>query len=94
MSQDSQPFFPLDEDNDPTEIQRTSENAAKSHRLPSDELITPEVRLRMEIIQSLTEPCDRKTYGIRKREAAKKADASESGVSQGERESQATWSKA
>jgi hypothetical protein len=26
----------------------------------------------MEIIQSLTEPCDRKTYGIRKREAAKK----------------------
>ncbi len=72
MSQDSQPFFPLDEDNDPTEIQRTSENAAKSHRLPSDELITPEVRLRMEIIQSLTEPCDRKTYGIRKREAAKK----------------------
>lgn len=72
MSQDSQPFFPLDEDNELTEIQRTSENPGKSHRLPSDELITPEVRLRMEIIQSLTEPCDRKTYGVRKREAAKK----------------------
>src|SRR5919199_4469443 len=72
MSQDSQPFFPPEDDYDPTEIQRTSENPAKSHRLPSDELITPEVRLRMEIMQSLTEPCDRKTYGIRKREAAKK----------------------
>ncbi|MBD2128245.1 Mu transposase C-terminal domain-containing protein [Microcoleus sp. ZQ-A2] len=72
MSQDSQPFFLPEEDNAPTEIQRTSENPAKSHRLPSDELITDEVRLRMEIIQSLTEPCDRKTYGIRKRDAAKK----------------------
>ena len=72
MSQDSQPFFPLDKDNELTETQRTSGNPGKSHRLPSDELITPEVRLRMEIIQSLTEPCDRKTYGIRKREAAKK----------------------
>nr|WP_155898212.1 Mu transposase C-terminal domain-containing protein [Allocoleopsis franciscana] len=34
--------------------------------------MTDEVRLRMEIIQRLTEPCDRKTYGIRKREAAEK----------------------
>lgn len=30
----------------------------------------------MEIIQSLTEPCDRKTYGIKKREAAQKLGVS------------------
>jgi hypothetical protein len=33
MSQDSQPFFPPDEDNDPTEIQLSSENPIKSQML-------------------------------------------------------------
>ena len=32
-------------------------NSDKKYRLPSEELITEEVKLRMKIIQSLTEPC-------------------------------------
>ncbi len=41
------------------------------NRLPSNELIN-DVRLKMEIVQSLTEPCDRATYSKRKKAAAKK----------------------
>ncbi len=46
------------------------------HKLPSEELLTDQVKLRMEIVQSLNEPCDRKTYGIKKREAAQKLGVS------------------
>lgn len=48
----------------------------KTHKLPSKELITDEVKLRMEVIQSLTEPCDRQTFSIRKKEAAEKLGVS------------------
>ena len=34
-------------------------------RLPSNDLMTDDVRLKMEIVQSLTEPCDRATYSKR-----------------------------
>ncbi|MBC1216841.1 Mu transposase C-terminal domain-containing protein [Trichormus variabilis ARAD] len=40
--------------------------------MPSEKLITDDVKLRMEVIQSLTEPCDRKTYSEKKKEAAEK----------------------
>ncbi|MGK7957192.1 MAG: Mu transposase C-terminal domain-containing protein [Crocosphaera sp.] len=43
-----------------------------SHRLPSDEMINDEVKAKMDIIQSLIEPCDRITYRQRKEQAAKK----------------------
>ena len=46
------------------------------NRLPSNELITDDVRLKMEIVQSLTEPCDRVTYSKRKKAAAKKLGVS------------------
>ncbi len=46
------------------------------NRLPSDDLITDDVRLKMEIIQSLTEPCDRSTFSKRKKAAAKKLGVS------------------
>ena len=46
------------------------------NRLPSDDLITDDVRLKMEIVQSLTEPCDRATYSKRKKAAAKKLGVS------------------
>ncbi|MEH1833648.1 MAG: helix-turn-helix domain-containing protein [Nostoc sp.] len=44
--------------------------------MPSEELITEQVKLRMEVIQSLTEPCDRKTYSTKKIEAAQKLGVS------------------
>ncbi len=46
------------------------------NRLPSDDLITDDVRIKMEIVQNLTEPCDRATYSKRKKAAAKKLGAS------------------
>lgn len=52
------------------------EKPVQLHKLPSEELLTDQVKLRMEIVQSLTEPCDRKTYGIKKREAAQKLGVS------------------
>ncbi|MDJ0593380.1 MAG: Mu transposase C-terminal domain-containing protein [Pleurocapsa sp. MO_226.B13] len=51
-------------------------NSDKKYRLPSEELITEEVKLKMEIVQSLTEPCDRATYSQRKKAAAKKLGVS------------------
>jgi len=40
------------------------------------ELVSAEARLKLEVIQSLIEPCDRKTYGNRLRVAAEKLDCS------------------
>lgn len=54
----------------------TSDADEQPHLLPSEELLTDQVKLRMEIVQSLAEPCDRKTYGIKKREAAQKLGVS------------------
>jgi putative transposase len=48
----------------------------KSYKLPSNELLTDEVKLRMEVIQYLTEPCDRQTLATRKKEAAEKLGVS------------------
>ena len=48
----------------------------KKYRLPSDELITEEVKLKMELVQSLTEPCDRATYSKRKKAVADKLGVS------------------
>ncbi|MGQ4648131.1 Mu transposase C-terminal domain-containing protein [Lyngbya aestuarii] len=67
MSQNSREFFPSQED-----VSSTEDNCAPKYRLPGDELITDEVRLKMEVIESLTSPCDRQTYSTRKREAAEK----------------------
>ncbi|NHC36880.1 DDE-type integrase/transposase/recombinase [Scytonema millei VB511283] len=52
------------------------EKPVKPQRLPSDELLTDKVNRRIEVLQSLIEPCDRKTYGIKKREAARKLGVS------------------
>jgi putative transposase len=75
MSQHSQPSFSSDEDDEQITTQQ-QENCVKPHRLPSEELITDEVKLRIEVIQSLIEPCDRKTYSIKKKEAAQKLGVS------------------
>ena len=56
--------------------QPSSSEQSKTHKLPSDELITEEVALRMEVIQSLIEPCERQTYRQRKEAAAKKLGVS------------------
>ncbi|WP_241392558.1 helix-turn-helix domain-containing protein [Rippkaea orientalis] len=47
------------------------DDSPHSHRLPSDEMITDEVKAKIDIIQSLIEPCDRITYRQRKEQAAK-----------------------
>ncbi|WP_230966624.1 helix-turn-helix domain-containing protein [Nostoc commune] len=42
---------------------------------PTNTIITQlsdEAKLRMEVLQSLIEPCDRKTYGIKLKQAAEK----------------------
>ncbi len=75
MSQHSQPSFSSDEDDEQITTQQ-QENCVKLHRLPSEELITDEVKLRIEVIQSLIQPCDRKTYSIKKKEAAQKLGVS------------------
>ncbi|ACK70509.1 Transposase-like Mu [Gloeothece citriformis PCC 7424] len=49
----------------------TSNDSPQPQRLPSDEMITDEVKVKMDIIQSLIEPCDRVTYRQRKEQAAK-----------------------
>ncbi len=61
-----------------TEPNQIEENLGsdKKYRLPCDELITEEVKLKMEVVQSLTEPCDRVTYSQRKKAAAKKLGVS------------------
>ncbi len=46
-------------------------DSSKHYRLLSDESITDEVKGKMEVIQSLIEPCDRQTYRQRKEKAAK-----------------------
>ena len=48
----------------------------KKYRLPSDEKITEEVKFKMELVQSLTEPCDRATYSKRKKAVAEKLGVS------------------
>ncbi len=58
-----------------------TDNSEGSHpnnknRLPSEDLINDDVKLKMEIVQSLTEPCDRPTYSKRKKAAAKKLGVS------------------
>lgn len=75
MSQHSQNTLVSDAGDDQRYTQK-DEKPAKSHKLPSEELLTDQVKLRMEIVQSLSEPCDRKTYGIKKREAAQKLGVS------------------
>ena len=56
--------------------QPSSSEQPKTHKLPSDELITEEVTLRIEVIQSLIEPCDRQTYRQPKEASAKKLGVS------------------
>lgn len=73
MSQDSQNFLITNTESDPSQ---SEEKFVKLYRLPSDELLTSQVKQRMDVIQSLTEPCDRKTYAIRKKEAAQKLGVS------------------
>lgn len=58
MSQDSQNSLVMDTDDEHPQI-RSKGKLINSHKLPSNELLTDEVNLRMEVIQSLTEPCDR-----------------------------------
>ncbi len=48
----------------------------KVYRLPSEEQITDEVKLRMEVVESLIEPCDRTLYRERKQQAAEKLGVS------------------
>ncbi len=48
----------------------------KVYRLPSEEQITDEVKLRMEVVESLIEPCDRQLYRQRKQDAAQKLGVS------------------
>ncbi|MGI8502745.1 MAG: helix-turn-helix domain-containing protein, partial [Hassallia sp.] len=73
MSQDSQNSLITNTESDPSQ---SEEKFVKLYRLPSDELLTSQVKQRMDVIQSLTEPCDRKTYAIRKKEAAQKLGVS------------------
>lgn len=75
MSKKSQKSLTSDADNDQSSIEK-DEKSTKVHQLPSDELITDEVKLRMEVIQSLIEPCDRTTYSTKKKEAAEKLSVS------------------
>lgn len=65
----------LSSEDDAVELQQ-HQDSTKPHKLPSEELITEQVKLRMEVIQSLTEPCDRKTYSTKKIEAAQKLGVS------------------
>ena len=53
-----------------------SSGKPKKYQLPSDNQITDEVKLRMDIVQNLIEPCDRQLYRQRKQEAAKKLGVS------------------
>lgn len=48
----------------------------QSHRLPSDDLMSDKVRLKMDLVQSLIEPCDRRTLRQRKQDAAEKLGVS------------------
>ncbi|MEI2582590.1 Mu transposase C-terminal domain-containing protein [Scytonema sp. PRP1] len=75
MSQDLQNSLVMDTDDEHPQV-GSKGKLINSHKLPSNELLTDEVNLRMEVIQSLTEPCDRKTYAIRKKEAAEKLGVS------------------
>ncbi len=55
---------------------KLSSNKPRVYRLSSDEQITDEVKLRIEVIQTLIEPCDRQLYRQRKQEAAQKLGVS------------------
>ena len=75
MSKNSQKSLTSEADDDQSPIEK-DEKSTKVHQLPSDKLITDEVKLRMEVIQSLIEPCDRTTYSTKKKEAAEKLGVS------------------
>ncbi|MEH2331169.1 hypothetical protein [Nostoc sp.] len=57
MPENSQKSLTSEADDDQSPIEK-DEKSTKVHQLPSDKLITDEVKLRMEVIQSLIEPCD------------------------------------
>ncbi|MGF1987930.1 MAG: Mu transposase C-terminal domain-containing protein [Nostoc sp. ZfuVER08] len=69
MYQKLKDTYPANEDD---AVESQHQNATTSSKLLSEELITDEVKLRMEVIQSLTEPCDRKIYSEKKKNAAEK----------------------
>ncbi|ABA21806.1 Integrase, catalytic region [Trichormus variabilis ATCC 29413] len=71
MYQQLQDSYPANDDG-AVELQKHQNSTKTSSKLPSEKLITDDVKLRMEVIQSLTEPCDRKTYSEKKKEAAEK----------------------
>ncbi|MBR8829675.1 MAG: hypothetical protein N5P05_001375 [Chroococcopsis gigantea SAG 12.99] len=50
---------------------KNNPETSKGYLLPSDEMITDDVKMKMDLIASLIEPCDRETYGQRKQAAAK-----------------------
>lgn len=65
------------QDDNPLEARPTEQHKSENnkHSLEANEIVTElsdEARLRTEVIQSLLEPCDRATYGLRQREAAEK----------------------
>ncbi|MCC5657150.1 helix-turn-helix domain-containing protein [Nostoc sp. XA010] len=75
MPKNLQKSLTSEADDDQSPIEK-DEKSTKVHQLPSDKLITDEVKLRMEVIQSLIEPCDRTTYSTKKKEAAEKLGVS------------------
>ncbi|EAW34514.1 hypothetical protein [Lyngbya sp. PCC 8106] len=54
------------EGNDP---HSESESSGETQVFPSE--LSDEAKLKLEIIESLSEPCDRKTYGAKLEEAAR-----------------------
>ena len=70
--------FCFDENDNLDELEESDSFAAarSADRIKETNVIVTELseeaKLRMEVLQSLIEPCDRKTYGLRLREAAEK----------------------
>ncbi len=58
-----------------SEFPSPPDDSAKSNAIIT-ELASPDARLKLEVIQTLIEPCDRKTYGDRLKSAAKKLNCS------------------
>jgi putative transposase len=54
------------------ELQQTSEGEDTENKNVIVTELSAEAKLRMEVLQSLLEPCDRKTYGVKLRYAADK----------------------
>ena len=57
-------------------MSKSSSSKPKTYRLPSDEEVSEETKLRIKVIGSLIEPCDRQLYRQRKQEAAQKLGVS------------------